>query len=427
MEAELKYQTSSAFAKEMDLLDPLKDYRGKFYIPDAGNADACIYLTGNSLGLQPKSTRSYIEQELKDWETLGVKGHFEAKNYWLDYHELLTSPLAKLTGARNSEVIAMNSLTVNLHLMLVSFYRPTAKRNKIVIEKGAFPSDQYAVTSHVLFHGYKPEECIIELTPRTGENNIREEDIEELLKKEGDSIALIMLGGVNYYSGQAFDMQRITKAGHAAGCIVGFDLAHAIGNLELSLHDWDVDFAVWCSYKYLNGGPGSVGGCFVHERYAKSTDLPRFSGWWGHEKPTRFQMGPVFKASEGAVGWQLSNAPVLAMAALRASLDIFDQVGIKALREKSKKLTGFLLYLLNDVNSNRISIITPKEENRRGCQLSIRVKNADKSLFNKISEKGVVADWREPDVIRVAPTPLYNTFEDVYQFTKILKELTMDN
>jgi kynureninase len=417
-----EFEGSAEFAARMDAADALAYFRDKFFLPHQPNGEEYIYFTGNSLGLQPKTARGYIEQELKDWETLGVKAHLEAKTPWLPYHEFLTEQMAAVIGAKPIETVVMNSLTVNLHLLLVSFYCPQGKRRKIVIERGAFPSDQYAVTSQMLINGVDPERDLIELTPREGEATLRTEDIVELIEKNGSEIALVMLGGVNYYSGQAFEMQKITEAGHAAGANVGFDLAHAAGNLELQVHDWNVDFAVWCSYKYLNGGPGAVAGAFVHERHAESFDLPRFAGWWGHDKETRFLMGPNFKPIAGAEGWQISNPPILQMAALRASLEIFAEAGMPALAEKSRKLTGYLEFLLDEIADERISVITPRDPAQRGCQLSIRVKDADKSLYQKISEHGVLADWREPDVIRVAPTPLYNSFADVFKFAGILKD-----
>jgi len=413
---------------DLDKNDQLSRFRERFYIPkDTDGADV-IYLTGNSLGLQPKSTRAFIEQELDDWARLGVEGHVHAKNPWLPYHEFLTESLARVVGAKPSEVVAMNSLTVNLHLLMVSFYRPTATRYKIIIEKGAFPSDRYAVESQLKFHKVllssesETQNALIELSPRDGETTLRTEDILGNIDREGDSVALILLGGVNYYTGQAFDMQAIAEAGHKNGCVVGFDLAHAAGNLELELHDWDVDFAAWCSYKYLNAGPGGIAGAFVHEGHAKSFGLPRFAGWWGHDKETRFLMGPEFIPLAGAEGWQLSNPPIFQLAALRASLEIFDEATIPALREKSVKLTGYMEHLLAQIETDRIEIITPNDPVERGCQLSIRVRNADKKLFDAITTRGVIADWREPDVIRVAPVPLYNSFEDVSRFAGILSE-----
>ena len=406
---------------EMDAGDSLRSFRELFHIPKRSDGQDAIYFTGNSLGLQPKTARGYVDQELDDWARLAVEGHMHAKNPWLLYHEFLTEPMARIIGAKPSETIVMNALTVNLHLLLVSFYRPTSQRYKIVIEKGAFPSDQYAVKSQLRFHGIDPAVHLIELAPREGESTLRTEDILETIGREGDSIALILLGGVNYYTGQAFDMAAIAEAGHRKGCVVGFDLAHAAGNLELNLHDWDVDFAAWCSYKYLNGGPGAVGGAFVHERHSQSFDLPRFAGWWGHDKETRFLMGPEFHPMPGAEGWQLSNPPIFQMSALRASLEIFDEAGMSNLCVKSVKLTGYLEHLLSQIDGEWVSVITPNDPNQRGCQLSIRVKHADKRLFNAITKRGVFADWREPDVIRVAPVPLYNSFSDVFRFADILR------
>ncbi|MBA2379460.1 MAG: kynureninase [Blastocatellia bacterium] len=417
-----EHGSSQTFASEADAPDPLAHFRSKFHLPKSPDGHDLIYFAGNSLGLQPVTVRTYIEQELDDWARLGVEGHVHARKPWLPYHEFVADPLARLVGAKPVEVVAMNSLTVNLHLLMVSFYRPTPERYKIVIEKGAFPSDQYAVESQLQFHGYD-RSGIVELTPRDGETILHTDDILTTIDREGDAVALIMLGGVNYYTGQAFDMSAITAAGHAKGCIVGFDLAHAAGNLKLDLHDWNVDFAAWCSYKYLNAGPGGIAGIFVHERHAFSFDLPRFAGWWGHDKESRFKMGPDFKPLAGAEGWQLSNPPIFQLAALRASLELFDQATIAELRKKSEKLTGYLEFLLNNIETERISIITPSDPAARGCQLSIRVHHADRSLFEKLTAQGVIADWREPDVIRVAPVPLYNSFTDVYRFSKILEEL----
>lgn len=447
-----KFETNEKFADVLDAADPLRNFREGFFLPKHSDGNDAIYLTGNSLGLQPKTARGYIEQELDDWARLAVEGHLHARNPWLPYHEFVTEPLARVVGAKPIEVVAMNSLTVNLHLLMVSFYRPTPDRYKIVIEKGAFPSDQYAVESQISFHethgsaGVKAPinegldsksyvssdnfwppanaggcDSLIELVPLEGESTLRTEDIIELIEREGDTIALILLGSVNYYTGQAFDMQAITEAGHKAGAVVGFDLAHAAGNIELKMHDWDVDFAAWCSYKYLNAGPGGIAGIFVHERHARSFDLPRFAGWWGHNKETRFLMGPEFKPLAGAEGWQISNPPIFQLASLRASLEIFDEATMPLLREKSEKLTGYLEYLLSEINDERVSVITPTNPDERGCQLSIRVKNADKTLFEAITERGVFADWREPDVIRVAPVPLYNSFEDAFRFAEVLK------
>ena len=421
MQKDTIFEASALFAATMDAQDPLKHFRDKFYLPKQPNGAETIYFTGNSLGLQPKQTRQYLEQELEDWATWGVEGHFHAKNPWLSYHALLTGQMAEIVGAKPLETVVMNSLTVNLHLLMVSFYRPTRERHKIVIETGAFPSDQYAVQSQIKFHGFDPANSLIELEPRAGETCLRTTDIEQTIAKNGDEIALVLLGGVNYYTGQAFDMRSIAAAGHRVGAIVGFDLAHAAGNIEMRLHDWNADFAAWCSYKYLNAGPGGVAGIFVHERHARNFGLPRFAGWWGHNKNKRFLMESDFVPMPGAEGWQLSNPPIFQLAALKSSLDIFAEAGMKNLVEKSQKLTGYLELLLDEIKNKRISVITPSNPTERGCQLSIRVKDADKSLFKALSEQGVVADWREPDVIRIAPVPLYNNFTDVLRFAEILK------
>jgi len=413
----MNYKNTEEFAKSLDVDDELKDYRNKFYIPVQKNGEEHVYMCGNSLGLQPKRTKEYLNQELEDWATFGVEGHFNAKNPWMPYHEFLTESYSKIVGAKSSEVVAMNTLTVNLHLMMVSFYRPTEKRYKIIVEGDAFPSDIYAVESQIKYHGFTSETSLIKLTPRAGEVAIRTEDIAQLIERDGDEIALIMLGGVNYYTGQVFDFEKITKLGQEKGIKVGFDLAHAAGNIKLDLHKWGVDFAVWCSYKYLNSGPGSVAAAFVHEKHHHS-NLPRFAGWWGHNKEDRFEMPDEFNAIKSAEGWQLSNPPILSLAAIRAALSIFDEVGMDKLVAKSRKLTDYLLFLLNTIETDRIEIITPEE---RGCQISIRVKNGNKELFDIITEKGVVADWREPDVIRIAPVPLYNSFSDVFNFYNILK------
>jgi len=417
------FENSLVFANHLDAEDTLKEYRSRFYIPQKDGKDL-IYFCGNSLGLQPKKAKEYIDSELEDWKEHGVEGHFVGKRPWFSYHTPFEQPVSRLVGALPHEVVIMNSLTVNLHLMLISFYRPTKERHKILIEGGAFPSDNYAVESHLRNHGYNPDEALIELTPRAGEYTMRTEDILDLINKEGDSIALIMLGGVNYYTGQAFDMEAITKVGHQKGCLVGFDLAHAAGNLKLRLHDWGVDFAVWCSYKYLNSGPGGTSGAFVHERWANSPEIPRLAGWWGYEESTRFKMEKGFKPSYGASGWQLSNAQILPMAAHLASLEIFDEVGMDALRAKSDLLTGFLDYLIRDNmqkhNEESFTIITPAAPKDRGAQISLLALKNGKELFNKLTSKGIIADWREPNVIRVAPTPLYNTFEEVFRFVEVL-------
>ncbi len=415
-----QYEDSIDFAIALDAEDPLRQYRNQFLIPSAGDRKECIYLAGNSLGLQPRKARSYIEQELDDWAKLGVEGHFEAKYPWLPYHENLTDMSARLVGAMPSEVVVMNTLTVNLHLMMVSFYRPTKERFKIVTESGAFPSDQYAVASQAKFHGYNPEEAIIELTPRDGESILRTDDIIDLIEKEGENVALIMLGDVNYLTGQAFEIEKIVKAARAKGCNIGLNLAHGAGNLLLKLHDWDVDFAVWCSYKYLNAGPGGLSGCFVHEKHANNFDLPRFAGWWGHNKKDRFKMGPEFDPIPGAEGWQLSNPPIFQLAALRASLEIFDAATMVAVREKSVRITGYLEYLLNQLPEGFCSIITPKNPEERGSQLSIRLAKDPKDMLEALKREGAICDFRNPDIIRATPIPLYVRYQDVFDFAKIL-------
>lgn len=417
------FDTTPAFADAMDASDPLRTFRERFHIPKKQDGTDVIYFCGNSLGLQPKTAREAILQELDDWETLAVEGHFHAKYPWLPYHEFLTPSTARLVGALPVEVVVMNSLTVNLHLMMVTFYRPSGDRTKIMIEHGSFPSDHYAVETHMRTHGLDPDEHLIQLTPRPGETTLRTSDILERIERDGKDVALILLGGVNYYTGQAFDMRTITAAGHEQGCVVGFDLAHAAGNLYLHLHDWNVDFAVWCSYKYLNAGPGGIAGCFIHERHVSDPSLPRFAGWWGHDKNTRFIMPPDFIPIPTAEGWQLSNPPIFQMASLRASLEIFDEAGIDKCRTKSETLTGYLEFLLDHKMKGRVTILTPRSIAERGCQLSLRVRDG-KTVFERISRDGVVCDWREPDVIRVAPVPLYNTYRDVYEFVRILNTET---
>ena len=412
------FQSGEDFAVAMDARDSLACFRERFFIPKTKSGDDCVYLCGHSLGLQPRTAGSYLEQELRDWAELGVEGHFHAKNPWMPYHRLLAEQTATLVGAQSAEVVVMNSLTVNLHLMMASFYRPARDRHKILVERGAFPSDQYAVKSQIRFHGFDPASALIELTPRDGETCMREVDIESLIEREGDSIALILLGGVNYATGQAFDLAGITKAGRRKGCIVGFDLAHAAGNVPLELHDWGPDFAVWCSYKYLNGGPGCVAGCFVHERHARAWELPRFAGWWGHDENIRFEMGPEFHPMEGAEGWQLSNPPILALAALRASMEIFSEAGMDRLRAKSVALTGYMEFQLGQLASPKFSIITPSEQERRGAQLSIRLPSEGRKLCERLTAVGVIGDWREPDTFRVAAIPLYNSYQDVYRFVQ---------
>jgi kynureninase len=413
-----EFQLGEDFASSMDELDPLKKYRERFLFPKMADGSACIYLCGHSLGLQPTTAAAYIEQELDDWAELGVEGHFRARNPWMPYHRLLTEQTAELVGANPAEVVVMGSLTVNLHLMMVSFYRPTPRRHRIVVERGAFPSDQYAVKSQILFHGFDPATSLIELTSREGEACLRDEDIELLINRHGDEIALIMLGGVNYSTGQAFNLAGVTRAGQAHGCVVGFDLAHAAGNLQLRLHEWGPDFAVWCSYKYLNGGPGCVAGCFVHERHARAWDLPRFAGWWGHDEGIRFEMGPDFQPMPGADGWQLSNPSIVSLAVLRASMEIFHEAGMERLRAKSRSLTSYLEFSLDHMAGSKLSIVTPSETERRGAQLSIRLPHNGRMLCERLAREGIVGDWREPDTFRVAPVPLYNSYLDVFHFVR---------
>ncbi|HJZ52554.1 MAG TPA: kynureninase [Candidatus Acidoferrales bacterium] len=419
-----KFEVGRDCALAMTARDPLAGYRNLFHIPKTPDGADCVYLSGHSLGLQPKTARGYVERELEDWAKLGVEGHFHAQNPWVPYHEMLAAPTARLVGALPEEVVVMNSLTVNLHLMLVSFYRPKGARNKIVVESNAFPSDQYAVQSQIRYHGYDPASSLVEIAPRPRETTIRTEDIEKLLAAEGERIALLMLGGVNYYSGQAFECARITEAAHAKGCAVGFDMAHAAGNIPVKLHDWNPDFAVWCNYKYLNGGPGCIAGCFVHERHARNPDLPRFAGWWGNDKDARFRMEPQFQPIAGAEGWQLSNPSILSMAALRASMDIFDEVGMEKLRAKSERLTTYLEFLLEQKPQEGFSIITPRDPAQRGAQLSLRVTKNGRAVCESLAHHGIICDWREPDIMRVAPVPLYNSFLDVHTFVeKFLTEI----
>lgn len=418
-----EFESNLAYAEKLDAEDPLKGYRDQFHIPKDANGNNWLYFTGNSLGLQPKITQQYIQQELNDWAKFGVEGHFEAKNPWMPYHEFLTESMAKIVGAKPIEVVIMNTLTTNLHLLMVSFYRPTKSKYKIVIESDAFPSDRYAVESQLRFHGFDPKDGLIEWKSRNGEELLHIEDLEDILEEQGNEIALLLIGGVNYYTGQYFDLKKIAELGHSKGCMVGIDLAHGAGNILPNLHDSNVDFAAWCTYKYLNSGPGSLAGLFVHEKHAYTKDLPRFCGWWNHNKETRFDMRQPFDVMPGAEGWQLSNPPILSMAAIRASLDLFNKAGMDALRKKSLKLTAYFEFLINQIETKRIKIITPSNPEERGCQLSIQVKNADKSLHQKLMETNVIIDWREPDVIRCAPVPFYNSFIDVYKMVDILKKL----
>lgn len=422
------FENTLTFAQQLDAQDPLKDFRNKFYLPTFHDKPI-RYFTGNSLGLQPKTTKEYIIEELDAWAKYGVEGHFLAKKPWFAYHENLTQKAANIVGALPIEVVVTHSLTTNLHLLMVSFYRPSAdgKRTKILCEAKAFPSDQYALESQVKFHGLDLKENLVEVGPREGEQLIREEDILAKIEELGDELALVMIGGVNYYTGQLFDMETITKAGHKVGAIVGFDLAHAAGNINLKLHDWGVDFAAWCGYKYLNSSPGGVSGMFVHERHSYNPELPRFAGWWGYDKETRFLMQPGFNPMKGAEGWQLSNAPILGMAAHLASLDIFEEAGMDRIGTKRDLMTAYLEFVIDTIsekNKDRCTfeLITPRDKTKRGAQLSIMAQGQGKALFDALSNEGVVADWREPNVIRIAPAPLYNSFEDCYWFGQLLEK-----
>lgn len=414
------YRDDADWAREQDAADPLSSFREQFFFPEAPGGAKSLYFAGHSLGLQPKKVKAYVDAELEDWARYAVEGHFTARNPWMPYHELLTPSTARLVGALPHEVAVMNTLTVNVHLLMVSFYRPTRERFKILVEAGAFPSDQYAVASQARFHGFDPREAILELKPREGEATVREEDILETIEKEGASIALILMGQPNYLTGQAFDVPGIVRAGHSQGCVVGFDLAHGAGNLALELHAWGPDFAAWCNYKYLNAGPGGLGGIFVHERHAKA-DLPRFAGWWGHDKTTRFQMGPDFHPIEGAEGWQLSNPPILPLASLRASMELFDAAGIGRLREKSVRLTGYLEWLLYRL-PRQFVLMTPRDPNQRGTMLTLKVPENAKALVEWLHSKGAYADLRNPDIVRIAPVPMYTSFEDVHRLVTLMRE-----
>ncbi len=430
----MPYQATLAYAREQDRKDPLGAYRGRFYLPQHKGKEA-LYFTGNSLGLQPKSAEDALLRELEQWKTYGVEGHFRGEMPWMEYHKFLLPQTAHVVGAQEEEVIVMNTLTTNLHLMMVSFYRPASGRYKIIMEAGAFPSDQYAVESQARWHGFAPEQAIVEVAPRQGEECLRTEDIVSTIERHGKETALVLFGGVNYFTGQYFDLPAITRAAHRAGAYAGFDLAHAAGNVLLHLHDWNVDFAVWCSYKYLNSGPGGPGGAFVHERHGNGPALPRFAGWWGHDERERFLMRKGFHPMRGAAGWQLSNAQVFSFAVHKASLDIFREAGMPALRARSEKLTGYLEFLLQEINreEERFQIITPAAPQHRGCQLSIYTPRNGRRLYNYLEENGVISDWREDNlhggaaageagVIRVAPAPLYNSFQDVFEFARLLKD-----
>ena len=426
----MSYQPTIEYARQQDQADPLGSFRSRFSFPQHEGADT-IYLCGNSLGLAPKTAKDALLYELEHWQTHGVEGHFRGEMPWMEYHKFLANQTAHIAGASEEEVVVMNTLTTNLHLMMATFYRPNSQRYKIIMEAGAFPSDQYAMESQVRWHGFLPEDAIIEIAPREGELNVRTEDIIQTIETHASELALVMFGGVNYYTGQFFDIPVITQATHKAGAYVGFDLAHAAGNIPLQLHDWGADFAVWCSYKYLNSGPGGPSGVFIHERHGRNAELPRFAGWWGHDESERFLMRKGFRPMRGAAGWQLSNAQIFSFAVHKASLDIFVEASMTALRQKSEQLTGYLEYLLRQVDKG-FKILTPSDPVQRGCQLSIFTPKNGKKLFDYLNSKGVISDWREDNlsgsnntageagVIRVAPVPLYNSFEDVYRFADLL-------
>ena len=419
----MQFQNTRSFAQELDAQDNLHKYRSEFHFPLV-NDKQVIYFTGNSLGLQPKRTKSYVDEVMNDWANLAVEGHFYADKPWWDYHERFAKPLSKIVGALPSEVTVMNTLTVNLHLLMVSFYRPTKTRYKIICEEKAFPSDQYMFQSQVDFHGYASDDAIVEIKRREGEHNIRLEDVLSKIEEVGDELALVLIGGVNYYTGQVFDMKSITAAGHKAGAIVGWDLAHAAGNIKLELHDWNVDFASWCSYKYMNSGPGNASGCFIHEKHHNAS-LPRFAGWWGHNKERRFKMEQQFDPVKGAEGWQISNLPILSLAPYLAAVDMFEEIGLDAIIEKRNKITAYLEFVLQEIDKevdSSFEIITPSDQSERGCQLSVFLHGEGRSLFDYLMKNGVITDWREPNVIRLAPVPLYCSFEDMYDFGQILKE-----
>ncbi len=424
----MTFENSLAFAQQLDAQDSLKQYQNEFSFPQV-NGKKVIYFTGNSLGLQPKRAKTYVDEVMNDWATLAVEGHFYSEKPWWDYHERFAQPLSKLVGALPTEVTVMNTLTVNLHLMMVSFYRPTSTRYKIICEEKAFPSDQYLFQSQVRFHGYEPEDAIVEVKRRDGEHNIRVEDVVAKINEIGDELALVLIGGVNYYTGQVFDMKTITAAGHKVGAYVGWDLAHAAGNIELHLHDWQVDFAAWCSYKYMNSGPGNASGCFIHEKHHTNSELPRFAGWWGHNKERRFKMEPNFDPIQGADGWQISNLPVLSLAPYLASVELFAEIGMEALIQKRNAITSYLEFVLHEIDrevKGNFEIITPSNPSERGCQLSVFLHGEGRSLFDYLMKNGVIVDWREPNVIRLAPVPLYTSFEDIYSFGQILKNGILD-
>ncbi len=421
----MTFQNTREFAQQLDSQDELKQYRDEFLFPQH-NGKKVIYFTGNSLGLQPKRTKQYVDEVMNDWANLAVEGHFYAQKPWWDYHERFANPLSKLMGSKPSEITVMNTLTVNLHLLMVSFYRPTKSRYKIICEEKAFPSDQYMFQSQVAFHGYKPEDAIVEIKRREGEHNIRLEDIFAKINEVGDELALVLFGGVNYYTGQVFDMKTITETGHKVGAMVGFDLAHAAGNIKLELHDWNVDFAAWCSYKYMNSGPGNASGCFIHEKHHTNKELQRFGGWWAQNKESRFLMEQTFDPIVGADGWQVSNLPILSLAPYLASVELFAEVGMDKLIKKRNQITAYLEFILHEIDAEidgtEFEIITPANQSERACQLSVFLHGQGRSLFDYLMKNGVITDWREPNVIRLAPVPFYCSFEDIFDFGQILKQ-----
>ncbi len=419
----MTFENSLDFARQLDRDDPLKPFRDKFYIPILHGKE-CLYFTGNSLGLQPKTAQDYVLDEMENWANYGVEGHFHGRNPWANFHEVFSKKLQPILGALPEEIVVMNQLTANLHLLLTTFYQPDKNRYKIICEENAFTSDLYALNSHLQLHGFRSDDALIEVKPREGEKFIRNEDVIAAIKENADEIALVFIGGVNYLTGQLFDMKAITEAAHEAGALSGFDLAHAVGNIKLELHDWNVDFACWCSYKYLNSGPGAVGGAFIHNRYSSDTSLPRLAGWWGTDKHERFQFKKRFNPIPTAEGWQLSNAPVLNMAVHKAALDIFEEAGFKNIVDKGKKLSAYLIFILNKINEfagrKVCEIITPQEENAHGCQISVSYPQNGKKIFEFLSKNSVIADWREPNIMRIAPVPLYNSFEELYLFGEII-------
>jgi kynureninase len=429
----MNFQNTREFAQSLDAQDELKNYRNEFIFPKV-NGKQVIYFTGNSLGLQPKRTQKYVDEVMNDWANLAVEGHFYSDKPWWDYHERFAAPLSEIVGAKPTEVTVMNTLTVNLHLLMVSFYRPTQKKFKIICEEKAFPSDQYMFQSQIDFHsksvGFNPSEALVEIKRRDGEHNIRIEDILAKIEEVGEELALVLIGGVNYYTGQVFDMKTITEAGHKQGAYVGWDLAHAAGNIELHLNEWNVDFAAWCSYKYMNSGPGNASGCFVHEMHHNDADLPRFAGWWGHNKERRFKMEPNFDPVRGAEGWQISNLPILSLAPYLASVDMFAEVGMTKLISKRNLITSYLEFILKEIDNELegadFEIITPSNQEERGCQLSVYLHGQGRELFERLMKNGVITDWREPNVIRLAPAPFYCSFEDMYEFGQILKQLILN-